>query len=1158
MGFGRHVVWAGMLVLLAGATGGCGSGDGAGGCPEQGCEFGVCDRDRGACLNPESCAVDRECLPGWECRDRRCRAVTSCESDGDCETGVCGGEGVCVNPEACASDEECLPRTYCDIEAGSEEGSCVADPCNEVGCERGVCERGSGECVSAESCTRHTESVDCLAGEQCAVPGDGREGTCQGPETFCERYACGDDGVCRFEAGGCTDASECEDDGECLAGNFCDEAGECRPDICEQGGVECGDDGVCQPASGECENAESCESSDECVDEPSHLCIDGTCRLESTACGDAGGDGGCPGRQICEYAAGELTAECVEPETCETSLDCRGGRRCGGRSCMEAQSCGGDGFEPNDGKEKATDLGEAAPGQRLSASVCPGDVDVYETTPAELHNGGEGDRLVVELGVPVRDRGLGPLAVEVLGSDGELLGRASTDGDEAGGRAELEVPLDASREEVHRLEVAAADGEVQAGGVRYELAVGVVSETNLEACERATEIAIGETLEGETPAIDSPAFDASCMDDATPSQTVYRFELEVPREVTFELSPRSDRADLGMSLRSRCAQIGSERGCADGRRRGTTETLTATLESGTHYLIVESLGGPGAVGAEFELTSSHVRLVCHPGRSYCDADGAMHRCEPRGGRYVEVDCEHGCDVARGRCRRPTGDRCGGAPRIDSDTEMPQVAPLDEARDDYRVEPGACLGGGQTHTGGPDAAYRLEVPGETVVWAEVTFGAEANGSAYLVDDCQAPGESCRLGANDSTGEPHRERLTLENRDEAAEEVYLIVDLTEGEPAREAQIEVEYRGIICSPGTVRCDGWGDTEVCGEFGVEWKRHGECPFGCADGTCIADTCSTAIEIPDDGSEFTREFNPGDMSEQYEILDAACLPYDDGSPGSEAVFQVQLDAGEILEVSWQHEDASLYVVRDCANLKSSCVAAEQTAGTAPQQITYRADSTGTHYVVADVDYFQTPVGGTTYREGTLTAEVRQPTCSPRTTLGCTSGGNAVEYCTETGLSTSFSCPTSCSGGQCGTPTGQVCTDAIPIDDGEVDVRDFGGIPSQAFISGSYGDCTFTNPDTPQGADRIYRIELQAGEELSVDWKSGIDENKTSGGGMYLLGRCGEMGSCKTNGGTYEADGVADALTYTASEDETVFLYVGHTTSIAASDYDYRIDVGID
>jgi hypothetical protein len=179
-------------------------------CKDQVCDFGVCSSESGQCVNPSHCTRTSECRPGFTCgATGKCQPNTTCESDSDCQTGVCK-EGACVNPGECSSNDECLERTFCyqggsssndagmmssDTSSGAA-GTCQPDPCADKTCQRGVCESGTGACVSKDSCTKETALLDCVSGQKCA------DGTCKSEESYCDEITC-DRGVCSFAEGGC-------------------------------------------------------------------------------------------------------------------------------------------------------------------------------------------------------------------------------------------------------------------------------------------------------------------------------------------------------------------------------------------------------------------------------------------------------------------------------------------------------------------------------------------------------------------------------------------------------------------------------------------------------------------------------------------------------------------------------------------------------------------------------------------------------------------------------------------------------------------------------------------------------------------------------------------------------------------------------------------
>ncbi len=963
-------VWLAALLVGAGlVAASCGPEQQRDPCDGVDCEFGSCESSSGECVNREVCDVDADCLVGYECRDSECAAIEECGADDECDPGVCSDE-VCVNPDTCSEDADCRARTYCAVESGEEEGSCEPDPCNEIQCPRGVCERGTNECVSAETCTERTEHLDCLAGQRCAVPDGEQEGTCLEADAFCDAITCGR-GVCAFEAGGCTDATDCEgDDARCTEGKFCNDMNRCQVNRCVEQGIDCEDAGVCVPASGECENAESCSSSDDCVNQPAHLCVEGTCRLESAACGDAGGDGGCPGNQICEYDEEASSAECVEPETCETSIDCTEGRECSGERCIEASECSEDAFEPNDGEGEATNFDRHAFRNTLSASMCAGDVDRYTLETSESVGTDSAANLLVELDVRRRQIGLGGLDLRVLGPDGEEVGSASTGAMGAEGHVETSVAIGADEHGSYTLEVSSAE-DVTSSGVDYELSANFVSPESNQACADAPRVAAGEKITGRFGNATSSSLGSNCTSDGNgAAEKIYALELETAQELTFTLTSSSNSADLSMDVRSRCTEPGTERACANDAGAGGEETMTVVLGEGTHYLVVQpdepGLGGP------FEVAVERTNVACDSTDNRCRASGEALVCEPRGGRFREVICSDRCETSTGRCAPVEGDQCVNAPTMSPEEVGPTTLQLDGARDRYRVPTGGCLEDEATSTDGPDMPIRVEVPANQGFTADVTFENDAEGAAYVLEDCGGADGRCLIGENDSTDQASTEEVVYANLSDEAETVYLVVDTGESQPVTGASVELEYREVTCWPNTKRCDGSGGVEQCSPTGAEWQDPESCPNGCNDGGCRGQTCANAIPIPnsqeDKGEthEFIAKTDEFEYGNDYQLE----LPASDDGPvcdvqendfggeanGKDAVFAIDADQGDTIDLTWSLNDGFLsidpmvYVVTDCSEIDRTCRAGHIPLSGNESSVTFRAEQSTTHYVIADFD----------------------------------------------------------------------------------------------------------------------------------------------------------------------------------------------------------------
>jgi hypothetical protein len=1027
-----------------------------------------------------------------------------------------------------------------------EGETCVPAVCQDVDCERGVCEPETGKCVSAESCTVETQQQDCVSGEKCV------DGMCAPKETYCDSITC-DRGVCRFEAGGCTDAANCEgDDAKCLEGKFCNDMNRCRPDLCVENDVTC-DRGVCEPSTGECENGSPCESSEECLAD--HLCVEGTCRLKGAACGDADGDGGCAGRKTCEHDEETLEAKCIEPENCETSFDCNDARQCSGRTCLEPSGCPDDRLEPNDTSEEATEFDDYAIGQAITAWVCQEDADQYTIDTRDMADNTELGQFLVELDVPQREQGLGEIQMTLVGPEGNEVGSTTTGAHGAEGHAELSVDVSVPDHGEYTVEISAG-GDVKNPGVDYRLSTAFLTEETLQACESPEPIELGEPVVGSTEDASSGGLGSTCTTPRNASnEVIYALQVDRPRYIAAQVTPQDDRANLSIALRSDCTQIGTERACLDEGGEGDAETLETAVEPGTHYLVVQAPDSPYASGGDFELIVEPEDRPCAPGMAFCLEDGRSEFCSHDGVAYRQVSCDAGCDPSSGRCWPPAGNICSDGTTISPDQANPVSIDFRQFRDSYQMGGDSCLSGDGSKTQGPDRAYEVQVPVERAVTVEADFGKDRRGTMYLVEDCSTAEDTCRTSSADPTGKGQVQRLKYANLSDSDESLHLVVDTADNQRLSPVDLSVEYEEVVCSPGETQCQASNIVE-CGQYGTDWNPHLTCDLTCSSSTCQGDQCGTAVEIPADGQTYSYDIPFVRIEDRYNIDGASCMPsQDDDSPGKDAVFETTVSKNDVIDVSWDAYDPSLYIARDCNDLKATCKTGTQAELSDDASLEYKVDEAGTYYIMADVDEFQ-GAGGSNYQNSTFTARVRTPSCSPHQGLGCKTSDELV-YCDHQGFEETYSCNAGCSSGACTPPEGQACADAIPITDDDTDSRDFSGRVTIPVSQGNYGNCSFDSDDTPESAEHIYEIDLQSGDELSVDWDSGIDKPGTSGGVMYLTGSCGDMTTCKTNGGPYARSGETDALTYTASSQETVYLVVARSSDYLADRYDYQVSVNV-
>jgi hypothetical protein len=1167
-------IWTGVAVGAL-SLAACGGSEEERPCAGVNCDFGTCDSDNGQCVNEDTCRVDSQCVPGYECTNGSCQALdgNECSSDADCEAGVCDigadeDSGACVNPDSCTENSDCLERTFCDVGPDQEEGTCEPDPCNNKTCQRGVCQRGTDNCVSAESCTEETEVVDCVAGEKCAVTGEDDSGTCAGSDSFCDNFECGDNGVCDFDAGGCTDAATCEGDSDCLEGKFCNEMGQCRPDLCEQGGVTCEGNGVCQPATGQCQNAESCESTEDCINNPPHLCVDGTCTLESTACGDASGDGGCPGNQNCEYDGDDLSASCTEPDTCDTSLDCTGDRQCAGRTCQDPKQCEDDDFEPNNSTDEATNFIEASSDNTLAASVCSGDTDMYTVDTTKLASPDFNGTMLVEVDVPEREHGLGSIDVTVTDPEGNERGSASTGS--MGTKSQIEVATDvsvSSRGE-YTVEVSAGD-DVKTSGVQYELSANATSSETISACQDATPIRPDQRISGTTENAASSGMGSSCTSaDNTNPEKVYALEIDDPQEVTFDLTPQLSSSDLSMSLRSRCMQPASERSCVEDGGKGESESMTALLGEGTHYLVVQAPVKEGASGGPFELTIDRVFTACSSKDNYCGEDGSAHICTTDGGRFRQVDCDAGCNPSTGSCIPPEGNSCGDAPSITTDNaDQTRQISLNQLTNEYSLDSSDCFSGDNPpspRTGGPEQTYTVEVPARTTVTADVNYQNEAQGAVYFVKDCGDTDGTCQeIGQDSVEGEDYRETVTYSNLSEETEDgsnsetVYLVVDSGATQSVTTAELQVNYEDVICSPNEFTCSQDGKSQECNNYGNEYREVSDCFAKCGSGgKCRGNTCSLAANVTSEASQsggvmFTTPVNDLTNDVGGESDSDVCDVTDYDTESRDAVFSVDLSAGEVVtgrvdiinNGSGEMEtDPTLTILDSCSDVSnSSCLRGDQ-GDENPVYASHEATQQETVFLVVDND--DEDLDDTENHEYQIDIQIRSSSCdSSSYSTACGSGG--VNYCSDRGgvdIEQTYSCAGgSCTDAMCDTRESDYCFDTENLTS---DARQDGGLSRDVNLGNfthdfGYKDvCGLFDTDT-KGPDAAYKLEMNKNEILEAS----LDQDSSSvDTALYLV----EQSNCTdlpeddcllsdagdTSTLTYKAEGSAETVYLVADSDE--------------------------
>lgn len=209
-------------------------------------------------------------------------------------------------------------------------------------------------------------------------------------------------------------------------------------------------------------------------------------------------------------------------------------------------------------------------------------------------------------------------------------------------------------------------------------------------------------------------------------------------------------------------------------------------------------------------------------------------------------------------------------------------------------------GDESQTRGPNKVYAVTLPPMKGVTAEVNFTNKVTGSLYLADACGDIEGTCQNGATGSTDEATRETLTFSNRTDSKVTRYLVVDTAADQLFDTASLSLSFNDVICTPGMTQCNGTA-VETCAPAGTRY---------------LTELAHLRVRLR---PSFSLEM--GSFTDDYNIGGAACIGSSNSSPGHDAVFEFQADAGEIAQLTWDPpEEPTLYVVSDCTDVAGSCI----------------------------------------------------------------------------------------------------------------------------------------------------------------------------------------------------------------------------------------------
>lgn len=335
------------------------------------------------------------------------------------------------------------------------------------------------------------------------------------------------------------------------------------------------------------------------------------------------------------------------------------------------------------------------------------------------------------------------------------------------------------------------------------------------------------------------------------------------------------------------------------------------------------------------------------------------------------------------------------------------------------------------------------------------------------------------------------------------------------------------IVCGPDDSTCNDMTTSRACNARGTAFETV-TCDDGCdaALGRCArlpTDVCYTAADAT---NGISTTINWADLGSDYDPGATGCVPANQGTQtdGPDAAFRIELQPDHVLvaDLDLDFSDfGSLYLVENCQNIASTCVAGANADRYVDEELVYFNDtgSPQTLYLVADVE---TDSFG--YGTAGLVVTVQQQICSPLSTQ-CMM--DHVQACDALGTAwTDALCTFGCANGVCNPLTNDTCAGAIDLGTsgpftGRIDEYTGG-------VSPSFSGCTGRSASGP---DALFSVTPAVGEVATVTVDADFDVALLVGSNCSdVPGSC-VVGSDQTGGMREEAQFVGDGSTYTVVVD---------------------------
>jgi len=228
---------------------------------------------------------------------------------------------------------------------------------------------------------------------------------------------------------------------------------------------------------------------------------------------------------------------------------------------------------------------------------------------------------------------------------------------------------------------------------------------------------------------------------------------------------------------------------------------------------------------------------------------------------------------------------------------------------------------------------------------------------------------------------------------------------------------------------------------------------------TPINDTCAGAIVIPCGSFNLAGDTDTATNDYTFPADTSSCTGFIED--GRDVVYRMNIVAGDSIwvDASSPSSDMSIYIITNCADPTASCVVGEDSTDVGGKEtLRYKFTSSGTYYMI--IDSFGLNFGGPWTAIGQLLCVIQPPP-----------------------------------------PSNDRCDSPLPIACGPFSLSGTTEFAVNDYEYPSSGASCFGS--RAQGKDVAYRLLVDAGDSLSVNYTSSTD------GAVYLVRDCGDVvGTC--------------------------------------------------